>query len=404
MATPKADDTILVPLQALRESHGFSLDIGSSTTKLAYRSKDEYTNGEPRDTSQLDSDKGCLHLAMFAENQLEEVLGFIKNRCDLQQTKDKKVIHVCGRGLTQQIKDKIEAELDCQLRVENDDEMSGQGLAHLINTCKADDIFYQPSKEGLRKGKVMSEIMKGFQKSSEHSRGEFFSGFCEEMFVERKDEQLELPVLLGDMGATFRFNTVTEDGIKHLDNAPFGGSFFHGICGFFTSTKVYASLLKMAEENSGETVETTLRDYIAMMPKGREADMYNPAVDDSKMEESDLTDIRLFAMDKMVTGKREDGTPGDGVHSLLQTVCENVVSHISYNFINSGMKKVYLGGSFIHPAIVRSWITMFLMMRNAIMNHTGQPIEFEFLRYGSHLGALGAFLQTGTEYAREACT
>ena len=76
-------------------------NIGGTIAKLAYRSKEDFKNGELI-TKHPREGYGNIRLKSFPRDKLDEILEFVRDNCDLTRNEDGKAyIHTTGLGGSQ---------------------------------------------------------------------------------------------------------------------------------------------------------------------------------------------------------------------------------------------------------------------------------------------------------------
>ena len=56
----------------------------------------------------------------------------------------------------------------------------------------------------------------------------------------------------------------------------------------------------------------------------------------------------------------------DVVHSVLETLSEFIAHSTYYGARVAGVRRIYFVGNFIHPPIIRKWVTQNLTIQNGI--------------------------------------
>jgi len=195
------------------------------------------------------------------------------------------------------------------------------------------------------------------------------------------------PCLLAMCGSGIGMMQVNADGTYNLIyGSHIGGRAFHGLGTLLTGCETFEELLELAEAGDASKVDVYSNDlFVAAQTADGDDSLYAKSV---AMKPS-----LVYCFGKGVGAKLSDFSREDVARSVLNMVALNLVDTIMLNCYANGMKKIYMCGSFVQSKTVRSLVTALTASRIVSAVSTGKPfVTLDFVKSGSHLGALGALL------------
>jgi pantothenate kinase len=342
-----------VPIELVQRSLGLALDMGGSTMKCVYCSK-ENQNQTPDKTSGL----GHIHLVSYGHLEVEQGLKYLSQHIRLRNDG---TLFTTGVGCTihgslikQSFDIKFEnlPEYDCFVKafryfVDN------LPRKYFLEPFQQDAIA-EPMEFINEQITLLSEMNASGQSNAVHLNVEKpKSGQpspCDETsdspaFIEQEPDIY--PCMLVMCGSGFAFMKLEKDGTFGLvDGSSRGGKAFYGIGKLLTGCESFDELMKLAEEGKSRNVDTYSDDLFEKEESVLDSDssIYKLA---KKMAPSMLYSFGKAAADKPVNFRREDIA-----RAWLNHVALDLVQCLHNSCQIHGVKRAFFCGGFCDSSLI----------------------------------------------------
>jgi pantothenate kinase len=196
------------------------------------------------------------------------------------------------------------------------------------------------------------------------------------------------PCILATCGSGFIFFKISSDGtFKAVDASSRGGKAFL-IGSLLTGCQTFSELLELAENGTQRGVDDFSDELFDT----------SDAVDDDDSvyaKAKKAAPSLIFSFGKTFGKKLADLKREDLARGWLQYVVLDLVQCVQHACLLTDTNRLFFCGGFCDHPLVRRLITTELVRRNLLRVMFAQPgvIQFDFIKPGTHLGALGCVVK-----------
>ena len=248
-----SEELVFVPLSVAENTIGFSIDSGGSATKIVYR---------PKDATHIKSvpeGMGALLLATFNTSEVDAVVDFLAEKCDLSGDRAGRKVYSTGVGVHKLVS-KLRETFNLELQIEVEFHLFVRSFRYLFSTFPWHSLVYEPHAQGMVEAE---EYLRPWQEyggaQSKHSDYGFGSNEHQEQTEMTDLETTEmLPCLLAQMGSACVLYKIASDwSVGVVDLCHTGG---RAVCGVASAicgeSMTFDELMTLA--NTGRTREVDI--------------------------------------------------------------------------------------------------------------------------------------------------
>ena len=313
MANILEEEVILLPADVVQSSVGFSMDSGCSVTKLVFRSKQDYKNGQCLNKD-IPEDKGIVRMAKFKSTEVDAIVDYLVDNCDVTTGCDDRKVHVTGMNITYfeaKFLDKLGLKVKCMVEYD----MFIKAFHYLFSNLPRYSLVHSiPHEDTVQAEEYLKPYMEYNETHSEYSD----CGFGSPDKKVKEDENLEtvdvVPCLMTQMGSALLAYKINSDWAGDMvDFSVMGGRAFLGvansICGECES---FDEISRLASCGQTRNVDQHVGDIQAQEGDGMYANISN--------------DMMCFAF-----GKISFSDPGRPISQFLIKLTLSVLIMSIYN-------------------------------------------------------------------------
>lgn len=370
--------------------------------KVVYRSKEDSDEVKSEDAK-----LGHLHLVSFPRRELDDGIEYVRQQADITRKDDEPpVISTTGVGCTTfgkllagkiNIKVQQQTEFDCFMK----------SFYYLVARLPRPDLL-EPFDEDavVEPVNFMKDQMAMLKKLQEQKATDAIG----DVDIDSKLKALELsvgrpspealaagdkplseaeddvyPCIMAICGSGFGFMRVDKDGtFRVIDGSFQGGRSFLGLATLLTGRKTFTEIMELATKGNNRNVDQftdQLFDSSGAVEGEQciytELEKCNPSL--------------LFCFGRAIDKSLADFNPEDLARAMLVYTIVDLVQCLHNSCRVQGIKRVFFCGSFCNHPLSRRIITTEFVRRSLFHMTLGEPytIKIDFLKPGSHLGALG---------------
>ena len=252
-----ATDFIFVPVAVAGNSVGFSIDYGGSAIKLVYRSKEDYKSGECVN-AEVPEGKCILRLVTFKSPDIEAVVEYLDERCDISSQSAGGKVHCTGvsvTGFDKVLRERFGVEIQCEIEFD----MFFSSFRYLFSEFPRRSLVEPPQEENIKEAK---EYLRPWLESRKTIMEQSACGFADGSNPEDDDDDDDdldtcdvTHSVLAQMGSTVLIYKLNSDWSGDVvDIMHTGGRSFLGvgnaICG---ETKTFDELVRLNKDLQRQT-------------------------------------------------------------------------------------------------------------------------------------------------------
>jgi type II pantothenate kinase len=406
MAQQKTNEIVqAVPAELTRKFKGLSLDIGSSVMKIVYRSHED-----AEDVAKSEDIKyGHLRLVSFPKTQLDEAVEYLRERASITRnsTDELVTVHVTGTGVGQLGKTFSE-RLNIKLQQENEFGCFIKSFVYLVHRLPRTELLRPFIEEAttdpldfmkcylpiMEQCQTTATFLRNVEQFSSVGRGPSAAARTAGDVPLSEAEPDIFPCMLAMCGSGFMFFKIESDGSQFVaDGLMHGGKSFLGLGRLLTRCKTYDELLELALKGDRRGVDIfsdELFQHFSTTDK-------NSNVDDSNMY-AGLANTKpslMFSFGKPADRQELDEFKREDVaQAFLHYSVTELVTVLQLSCQKYKVKRVFFCGGYCEHPFVRQLIsTDFIRVNHFEMTKPSPSIiDFDFLKPGAYLGALGCAL------------
>ncbi|KAJ2596691.1 hypothetical protein H4R99_004820 [Coemansia sp. RSA 1722] len=315
---------ILLPNQTGRVQK-VAVDIGGSLAKVVYFSTTEAG--------------GRLHFQAFETDNVEKCIAFIKTLLGSREDGDELPVIMATGGGAHRFGDLLRAQLEAEIRVEDEMQSLTTGLSFLIREV-TDEVFTYAQDKPMQ-------------------------------FVNTGSED-PFPYMLVNIGSGVSILKVTGEGqYERISGTSLGGGTLWGLLHLLTGVQSFDDMLEMTKTGDNTRVDMMV------------GDIYGTNYDKIGLKATNIA-ATMAGVYRKSLGKQYN--EADIARSLLYMVSNNIGQIAYLNAQLHGIRRIYFGGYFIrgHPLTMNT-------LSYAIDFWSKGQMRALFLRHEGFLGATGAF-------------
>jgi pantothenate kinase len=403
-----------VPAELVSRFKGASLDIGGSLIKFVYR------DIEDKDFNTNNAERGRLRLVSFPKCNLTEALDYVRQRVDISRNSDDNgdgpasptVIYATGFGVPEMapaISEALNVQIDFHI---DEGEFNTRSFVYLARHLSRQELLepfpVEATAEPLDHVNYVMQIFRGMPegiRSHVPSSGRTFNDALRRVMdrsaavaslatggnriplVEAEPDVF--PCLTVACGSAVMYTLVDKDGRYTLvDGLNNGGSAFLGLGNIAVGAKTFTELIQLASKGDHRNVDF-FYSFRAMASgeslSKQENDMYHKL-------ESTTSSYPLYCFGRAVGVNRDELKREDVARAVLNYVVRDIVKSAQFLCQIHGVGRVFFYGGLCNHPFVRSAITaefIYRMLFHRLAVEIDRYIEFDFIRPGTYLGALG---------------
>jgi pantothenate kinase len=412
MASTAQETLIPVPAELVRQCVGLTIDMGSSLIKFVYRGEED---GDKNGALTNEKPNGLchLHLVSFTRQQLDEALDYVRERADIRRSGDEPMptVHTTGVGCTQfgkNICDKLNVKLvqltefDCfpNAFIYLATRLSRTQLLHpFIEDAVTEPVTRVKAQLAARNRACQGGQSRAFhfdfaamiESISQHIGGPSVAALERAELPLLEAEPDMFPCMLAVCGSAAGFIKIEKDcKYRMVDMCYRNGRTFVGIGSLLTGSKTFDELVELAANGDPRNVDQYSDDVIVSTNVSDGDDsaykMYSETVKRAP--------LLLFSFGKAVGSTTDAFRREDLARAWLNHVVLDVVQCAHNASSRHGVRRMFFCGSFCNSPLVRYIITTEMVRRNVsqLALCQSEGIHFDFIKPGSHLGALGCVI------------
>jgi type II pantothenate kinase len=406
MAQQKTNEIVqAVPADLTRKCKGLSLDIGSSVMKIVYRSHED-----AEDVAKSEDVKyGHLHLVSFPKTQLDEAVEYLRERASITRnsTDELVTVYVTGTGVGQLGKT-FNERLNIKLQQENEFGCFIKSFVYLVHRLPRTELLrpfieeaaidpldfmkcYQPMMEQFQ---TTATYLRNVERFSSVGRGPSAAALTAGDVPLSEAEPDIFPCMLAMCGSGFMFFKIDSDGSPLMaDGSLHGGKSFLGLGRLLTRCKTYDELMELALKGDRRGVDIfndELFQHFDTTDNNSSVDYSNMYMGYTNTKPSPMLSFGKAAdRPQLDEFKREDVAKAFLDYSVSELV---YVVHLFCQKYK--VKRVFFCGGYCEHPFVRQLISADFIKFNQFELNKPSPsiIDFDFIKPGAYLGALGCAL------------
>jgi pantothenate kinase len=382
------------------------VDVGGTLMKFVYRSKADVTDDAVGNLNRL-------HLVAFNKHEMAEALAYIHQRADITTdgcSDGTATIYTAGTG-SSELSAGISEGLGVQIENLSEFDCNPCAFYYLAHRLSRDQLLepfvgeaiYEPMAE-MRTMKLICDV----SAASGLSRAKGNEGLSYQDAIQRLEQRASstvdtaapalvppiaeaepeiFPCLIVACGSSVMFTVISGDGEYHVVDGLYRcGSALLGLGNLILGTSSFEELVEMASRGDSHNV-----------------DKYTDFLVDSEHFTSDPNDLfyvlrsatspfLLYSFGRAAAARKDELKREDIARSLLGYVIRDVIQSLQYLCLARHIRRVFFFGGFCDHPFVRRLITaefVCRMLHMKIFDEIEDYIEFDFVKAGMYLGALG---------------
>jgi type II pantothenate kinase len=212
------------------------------------------------------------------------------------------------------------------------------------------------------------------------------------------------PCLTVACGSAAMYTLVDKDGkYAVVDGLSNGGSAFLGLGNIAVGAKTFTELIELASKGDHRNVDF-FNSFRAMATgeslSKQENDLY-------KKVESTSSSYPLYCFGRAVGVNRDELKREDVARAVLNYVVRDIVKSVQFLCQIHGVGRVFFYGGLCNHPFVRSAVTaefIYRMLFHRAVDEIDRYVEFDFIRPGAYLGALGCAVDDVEKFIQKSFT